>query len=457
MRKHSENSSNQIMSSSHDSLSERQAVLFSFKEIVFKGGIATDNVYGHKIDNSSEMTITFFRGHALKLAGLIDSGVNPCKSDKGLMGGEVIDITYFSEGSSVCGISDTVYGSNDFHLLNSNGLTEFRQDVCDFIQLLHQIKKQRNLLGEKEFLCKAIGGDGAFGGSDNIISTLSVFATSVNSFCNNLRLSGSDETSRGEFFKGQEHCSGEDITDGFEFREGGLQIPLNLVFIRSDEITDGFPFYGNISEVFRVLRDGKLLDGILVNEDELGDSERFFFVSFRLTQRHLSEIRDQKWINDNSIDLFRTEKRKEIDMVETCGLHSSKDSREVFTFGTNSPHEFRETAPIHICRQGKPDINFSINASGRKRILGYINTDKKMTQSDTSVEICLNKAGEASRPILHDDKDSMNQSTYYGYGRQGTDSSKGSSTQEKRVLLPVQTLTGKTHLYNLYKSYNTNS
>ena len=32
------------------------------------------------------------------------------------------------------------------------------------------------------------------------------------------------------------------------------------------------------------------------------------------------------------------------------------------------------------------------------------------------------KAGEASRPILHDDKGSKTQSTYYGFGRQGTDS-----------------------------------
>ncbi|GFP33766.1 hypothetical protein HKBW3S42_02105, partial [Candidatus Hakubella thermalkaliphila] len=31
------------MNSSHDSLSERQAVLFSFKEIRFKEGITSDN------------------------------------------------------------------------------------------------------------------------------------------------------------------------------------------------------------------------------------------------------------------------------------------------------------------------------------------------------------------------------------------------------------------------------
>jgi hypothetical protein len=66
----------------------------------------------------------------------------------------------------------------------------------------------------------------------------------------------------------------------------------------------------------------------------------------------------------------------------------------------------------------------------------------------------LNKTGEASRPILHDDKDSMIQSTYYGFGRQGTDSSKGSLTQVKWSSPACPTLTGKT---SLYKSYNTYS
>jgi len=443
MRKHSENSSNQLMSSSHDSLSERQAVLFSFKEISLKEGIAADNADSHKIDNPSEMTIASFGDStcALELARLIDSGVNPCKSDKGLMGGEVTDIAYFSKESSTCGISDTVNGSNDFHLLNSNGLTEFRQDVCDLIQLLHQIKKQGNLLGQNEFLCKAIGSDGAFGGPDNIVSAdgdLSAFATALKGICNNFSLRGSDKAGRGEFLKEQKHRSSKDITNRFQFWEGALQNAFDLVFSRSDEMTDGFPFSGNIPEVFSVLRDRKLLDGILMDEDELGDSERVFFIGFSLTQRQLSEIGDQKWINDNSIDPFRAEKRKEIDMVAACRLHSGKDSREVFTSGTNSFHEFRETDLIHSCRQGKPDITFSVNASGRKRILGYINTDKKMTQSGTSIKSYLNKAGEASRPILHDDKDSMIQSTYYGYGRQGTDSFKGLLTQEKRVLLPVQ-------------------
>ena len=57
MRKHSENNPYKLMSGSHNSLSERQAILFSFKEMRFKEGITSDNADSHKIDNSSEMAI----------------------------------------------------------------------------------------------------------------------------------------------------------------------------------------------------------------------------------------------------------------------------------------------------------------------------------------------------------------------------------------------------------------
>ena len=459
MRKHSKNSSNKFMSSSHDSLSERQAILFSFKEIRLKEGIASDNADSHEIDKSSEMTIASFRDSAcaFKLTGLKDGRINSCKSDKGFVGGEVADIAYFSEESSPCSISDTVNGSNDFHLLNGNRLTELREDAGDIIQLLHEVKERRDFLRKDEFLSEAIGSYGAFGSPDNILSAdrdLSAFAAALKCLCNNLSFSGSDKASRGELLEEQKHGSSKDITDRLQFRKYALQDAFDLVFSRSDEMRDGFPFSGNIPEVFSVLRDGELLDGILVNKDELGDSERVFPVGFGLTQGQLSEIRDQKGINDNSIGAFVREEGKEIDMVAASGLHSSHDSGEVFTVRSNSPHQFGEPVFIHRSRKGKTDIAFTVKTCSRERILGNINTDEQLTQSSTSIENYLDRAGEASRPILHDDKDSMIQSTYYGYGRQGTDSFEGSMTQVIWSSPACPTLTGKTRLY---KRYNTNS
>jgi hypothetical protein len=319
------------------------------------------------------------------------------------------------------------------------------------------MKERRYFLGQNELFSEAIGSDRVFGSLNNIFSgdgDLSTFPIALKRICNNFSFRGSDKAGRGELLKKQKHGSSKDITYGLQFREDALKNPLNLVFGRSDKMRDRFPLSGDIPEVSDVLRNRELLNRILVDEDELGDGEGVFLIGFGLTQRQFSEIRDQKGINDNGINLFGGQKGKEIDMVAACGFHSGHDSTEVFTSGCHSFHEFGKTAFIHSGRHGKTDIAFRINTCGRKRILRHINTDKETIQSSTSVKRCSDKAGEASRPILHDDKGSKTQSTYYGYGRQGTDSFKGSLTQVLWSSPACPTLTGKTRLY---KSYNTNS
>ena len=460
MRKHSENNPYKLMSSSHDSLSERQAILFPFKEVCFKEGITSDNAYSHKIDNSSEMAVASFRDSAcaLKLAGLKDSRVNTCKSNKGLMRGEVTDITYFGKEGSPCSITDAVNGSDNLHFLNSNGLTELREDNGDLIKLFHKMKERRDLLGQNKLFSEAIGSDRVFGSPDDIVRAdrdLSASATALKRLCNNLSFRDSDKAGGRELLKKQKHSCSEDIADGLQFRKDTLQNPLNLVFGRSDKMRDGFSFSGNIPEVFSVLRNGELLNRILVDEDEPGDSKGVFLIGLGLTQRQFGKIRDQQRINDNSINLFGGQEGKKIDMVAACGFHSSHDSREVFTVRSNSLHQFGKPALIHIGRQGKLYIAFAIKSCGRERILGNINTDKQFTHNNSaSIKSYLDKAGEASRPILHNDKDSKTQSTYYGYGRQGTDSFEGSMTRVIWSSPACPTLTGKT---SLYKSYNTYS
>lgn len=442
------------MGSSHDSLSERQAVLFSFKEIRFKEGITSDNADSHKIDNSSEMTIASFgdSAFALKLAGLKDSGVKPCKSNKRLMRGEVTDIAYLSEESSPCSITDTVNGSDNFHFLNSDGLTKLIEDACNLIKLFHKMKERRDLLGQNELFSEAIGSDRVFGSLNNTFSgdgDLSTLPIALKRICNNFSFRGSDKAGRGKLLKKQKHGGSKDITCGLQFGEDALEDSFNLVFDGGDKMRDRFTLSGNIPEVSGVLRNGELLNRILVDEDEAGDSEGVFLIGFGLTQRQFSEIRDQQRINDNGINLFGGQEGKKIDMVAACGFHSGHDSREVFASGCHCFHEFRKTAFIHSGGQRKLYIALDINTCGRKRILRYINTNKETIQSSTSIKSYSDKAGEASRPILHDDKGSGTQSTYYGYGRQGTDSFEGSLTQVIWSSPACPTLTGKTRLYKI--------
>jgi len=70
---------------------------------------------------------------------------------------------------------------------------------------------------------------------------------------------------------------------------------------------------------------------------------------------------------------------------------------------------------------------------------------------------CSGKAGEASRPILHDDKGSLTQLTYDGYGGQGTDSFEGLRTQVKwssSAFPSLMLYIGKTHAYKFYNTYS---
>jgi hypothetical protein len=216
----------------------------------------------------------------------------------------------------------------------------------------------------------------------------------------------------------------------------------------------GLPFPGKISEVFEVLRDGELSDGVLVNEKETSDCKGVFLVGLSFSKRQLCKIGDQERIKDHRVDLFGAEEGKEIDMVAARGLHSGAHRREVTTSGPDGFQQRGEACGIHRSRKGEPYFSFGINACSGKEILGYINTDKQSVQCTTSLKYSFSKAGEASRPILHGDKDSKTQSTYHGYGRQGTDSFKDSTVQETWSSPALPTLMGKTHSY---KSYNINS
>jgi len=146
------NSSNQLVSSSKDRLSERLSFISSFKEISLKEGITSNNTYSHKINNSSEMSIASFRDStcALEFAGLKDTRINPCVGNERLMGREIRDIAYLSKERGSCNISYAFNGSNDFHLLNSNGLAHLREGTGELILLFHKMQEHRYLLWQNK-------------------------------------------------------------------------------------------------------------------------------------------------------------------------------------------------------------------------------------------------------------------------------------------------------------------
>lgn len=448
------------MGSSEDSLPVGQPILFTGKEIVSKERVNTDNADSHEINDPPQMSIASFRDSAcaLELAGLIDRRIDSGVSDQRLMGLKVSDIADLGQECSPGSISDSIDGSEYVHFINHYGLAEFSENAGDLIEAFHQVQEDRYPLRQNKLLGKAVGGDGAFCCSDKLLGAdrdLSALAGVFKSVGNSAPFGCPDATCGGELLEETEHRFCKDICQGLQLREGSLKHSFDLVFGGSDEIGDGLPLSGNISEVFQVLGDRELSDGVLVSQKELGDGEGVFLIGLGLSERQLCKIGDQKWIKNCRVDLFRTKEGEEIDMVAARGLHGGAHRREVTTGGPDGFKQRGKSSGIHGGREGEPDFSFGVNARDGKRILGYVNTDKQLEQRTTSLKCYFSKAGEASRPILHGDKDSMIQSTYHGYGRQGTDSFKDSSVQELWSSPAFPASMGKTHL--CINRYNTNS
>jgi len=447
------------MGSSEDSLSVGQPILFTAEEILSESGVNTYNANSHEVNNPSQMSVASFGDSAcaLKLTGLIDRRIDARISDQSLMGLKVPDIADFGQEGSAGRIPDPIDGSKDVHIFNNHRLTKFRENTGNLIEALHQVQDNRYLLRQDKLLGKAIGGDRAFSRRDKFLSAdrdLSAFAGEFESFGDGTLFGRPDATCGGELLEKTEHGLRKNVCDGLQLWECSLQYSFDLVFGSSDEMGYRLPLPGEISEVFEILGDGKLSDGIFVSDKEASDCKGVFLVGLGLSQGQLGEIGDKKWIEDNSFNLSGAEEREDIDMIAACRLHGSAYRREVTTDGCDRLQQSGKPCGIHWGRQGETDFSFGINTCSGKGILGYVNADKQSVQYTTSLKRYLSKTGEASRPILHGDKDSMIQSTYHGYGRQGTDSFEDSSAQDIWSSPAFPTSMGKTHSY---KSYNINS
>ena len=438
MRKDSKDNSNELVSSSKDSLFVRQSIFFTSKEILSEAGVDAYNANGHEVINPPQVSVASFGDSAcaLNLAGLINCRIDARISDQRRMGRKVPDIADLGQECSAGRIPDTVEGSKDVHIFDNHGLTKFREDAGNLIEALHQVQGNRYFLRQDKLFGKAIGGDRTFSCCDKFLSAdgdLSALTKALQSVGDGTLLGCSDASCGGKLLETTEHRLRKEVCQGLQLRECSLQHSFDLVFGGSDEMGYGLALSGEISEVCEILG-----DGVLVSEKETSDRKGVFLVSLGLSRRQLCEIGDKKWIEDNCCNLHGTEETEEIDVLAACRLHGNTYRREVTTAGFDRLQQSGKACGVHRGRQGEPDFSFGINACSRKGILGYVNADKQRGQYTTSLNRYLSKAGEAFRPILHGDKDSVIQSTYHGYGRQGTDSLRAHRPRMHGVLLPGQ-------------------
>ncbi len=461
MRKHSEKGSQEFMSSGQDSFFIRQAVSSSFKEVRLKSVIESNNTCCHKINDSSEVTITSFRysACALKLTRLIDRGVNTCKGNKAFMGGEVFNTTDFSQESGPCSGINAINGGDDFEFINGDTLALLFKGSVEGFESFHEVQKGGDFLTEDEFFSRAYGGDRVFGSTDEFFRRhrgSSASTMDTEGFREGFGIRGGNNACRGELLKELKHGFSEGVTEAEEFREGSLKESFNIVFSRGDKGGDGFSFSGNISEVREVLGDMDFRDGFFMDEDKPGNGKGVFFVGFGFSEGEFSEVKDQKGVNDDGIKAFLGEEGEEIDVIAASGFHGNECRGRAGAVGGDVIKEAGEALFVHTGREREKDTAFCVNTSSREGIPGDIDTYEESIHFGTSLRYSDGKAGGASRPILHSDEGSWTQSTYDGYGRQGTDSFKDSKTQVKwsSPAFPPLRYTGKTcFLYN----NNTNS
>ncbi len=445
MRKHSENNPYKFMSSSHDSLSKRHTIFSSFEEISFKEGIDTDNINCHEVNKSFKVSITSFRDStcAFKLIRLIDSRVNTREGDKIFMGIEVTDITDLCEEGCTGSRVNTINRSYNLEVLDHHRFTEREKHLCNLIQPFHKVKEGRDFTLEDVFLSKAYRAYRGISSFDYIILRDRDFSTSggdFDSLSDSLRSLSFNNPCRGEFFKEVEHSADEDITM--------LQMDLSS---------------GNV--VLRILLISFLVEAIRLQRDSL--SLAISLRSLRFWEEDSLEM-ESLWMRRNlaivresflSVLVFLKESLAKLEISKgdfnAFRGEEGEEIGEFFIVRRNIVDNSREKPEISILA-GREKLTLpsgSIPVAEKESLETSI-PKRSLDIVSTSLKSYLDESGEASQPILHSDDGSETQSTYYGFGKQGTGYFMGATRQVKWSSLAFSSFTCKTRLC---KFYNTNS
>lgn len=441
MREHSKDGSEKLMCGSHNCLSEWQSFISSSEKISSEDMINPYNIDCYDVNHSSKMSVTSFRdfAFAFKLARLIHRRVYACIGNQFFMRLKVVNFPHFSQksGSSCC--INSVNGGKDLKVLKHNRLAVRGKQLSNFIQSFHKMKQGRDFSSEYDlfsYVCRSHRRLSSFDYGFYRDRDFSALAGALKSLSYKVGFRFSDSSCRRKLHEEVKHSTGEDITDGFQLREEQLKEPFNFIFCRGNKVTQIFSFPCDISELYYILRGRELLNLVFMDKEEFSDGKGIFSVCFGFSERKFREIGNKQGVNDDSFDAFVGKEGEQINMVTARGFHPNYNRGEYIAGRNDSFVEFRETRRIHTGRQGKTDITVQINSRNGERVFGDINTYEDFKHNSTS-RTCLDRAGDASRPILQGDEGLVTQSTYNGFGRQGTNSSKGSLTQVNRVLLPV--------------------
>ena len=447
------NNSEKLMNYCHNSLFIRFSLSSFFKEIFSKHFIYSYNRDSHKVEHSSQASISSFRysSFSSKFSRLINRWIDSSVSNKLFCGGESFYISYFGYKVRGSDIFESFDRFKDFKLIGMRRVTFFNEDVFNSLKFFLQNEESSDFTFKDFFIDGGSYSNRVFCGFKNLRGRKSTFSSSFLGVENleDFLLRYFKECvfgwKREEEFEGRE---GKRVYKGEEFREEDMYKSFNFVFKGSDFLRDSLSFSCEDSKALRVF----FLLWKIVNMDsqEFSYNGGVFPVGFSLSQGETREIRDKERVKDYAMEIMGVKKGEEVYVVGARGFHSNEDFRSRGAFRFKRVKESTEAFKAHRELRREKGISIFTNQSNMKRVFRDIDTTEKREHGDTS-KLRFYEAGEASQSILHSDKGFQAQSTYEDLRRQVTNSFEGSKTQVKWSS-PASSLLS----YQAYKFININ-
>jgi hypothetical protein len=457
MSKHRKDNPYKLVSHGENGLFVGDSFSHFVEEIFSEDLVIPCYLCSHEPENTPEVLVAPLGNSALPLEfpGLMDGGIKPSVSDKFFVVLKTAHIPNFGQEMESSDISDAFDGFEDLQVLEGTLPAHLGQHIGEPLQLFLQQKELGGLLGKDELSAGAHRGDRILRQRDQFLrgdlgfSSPSTWPEQL-SYLRDRK--GFDYPGRRVVFEEIKNSFGVDIGHLRELGKGDREQLLNVIFESGDLGGKPFPLPGQFAEIGR--EEARLWQGAIKHSQEAGDGEGIFLVSFGLPERELHEVRDKEGIDDDGMVAVVGEKGRKVDVIAAGGFHANED-KVLREFGEVFG-EFPEALHIHGGGELKDFVLLSPYGMDSEGSFGDIQPDKDLIHEYTSIKDFLAGTGDASQPILHDDKSSQAQPTYHGCGRQGTDSSKGFLAQVKRSspALPLLILMGKTHSH---KTYTTNS
>ena len=403
------NNPSKFMNYSKDGLFKGQTLRKAFFKIVFKNTVKSDSFMCHKPDNSSQMFISSFREFAFpfKLTRFIDTRINTHKGNKFFITSKVFDIAYFGQKLNSCGFSNAFDRGKNFKVIGNKLLSKFMDNFINFFKFLREENKGRNCLREDELFGFTLRGNRVFCQADNLLSRDKWFSAfrGIKERGNFIYTTPFDCMSRGIRLKQIQDRFREWIYMIRQFWESDKKELFNVIFQFSNLTANIFSFSCQISELLRRRGAKAFIQRLMIVKKERSNGKGIFFISFGLSNKEFSVIRDNKGIKEQGFKFSIMEEGKQRDVVEARGLHSNED--RVFGVRFKGSKEFGEAAIIHGSGEQEEFFSRAIKATGGKGAFGDVNTNKDGFHCFfTSFLVVLGVKGSrcASRPILHDDK-----------------------------------------------------